>query len=78
MEAKRIDKLSSLSPGTRFRVVEISVGPGLRARLIGLGITLGAEGVVLYNGGEHIVINVRGVDIAISRGQASKIFVEIL
>ncbi len=76
MEAKQLEPLSSLPPGTRFRVIEISTGPGLRARLIGLGIAPGSEGIILYNNSGHIVVNIRGVDIAISRGQALKILVE--
>lgn len=78
MRAKQIEPLSSLPPGTKFRVIEISAGSGLRARLIGLGIAPGVEGVVLYNGGGHTIVNIRSVNIAISKGQASKIFVEIL
>ncbi len=78
MGSRNIEVLLSLSPGTRFRVIDIRGGHGLRSRLTGMGIVPGTEGVVIHNGGGPMIINIRGVNIAIGRGMASKILVEVL
>ena len=69
--------LSSLMPGERGVVVNISGGPGMRGRLVSMGITPGATVQVLesYAVGP-IIVSVGGVRFAVGRRMASKILVK--
>jgi len=61
-------------------VVDVDAGPGLRSRLINMGFVAGARVRVLKNGGGHLLVSVGegpGRTVALSRGAANKIIVEV-
>ncbi len=71
--------LDMVPPGTRCRVIALDVGYGINRRLMQMGLVPGSEVKVLDNSGRGpLVIEVRGVEIALSRGIAKKILVEVL
>ncbi len=65
-------------PGSTVKIVKIYAGRGLTQRLMELGLTNGAELRILKNDVGPLLLNVRGVTIALGRGVASKILVEIV
>jgi len=70
--------LTSLPKGSKARVVDILAGKGLSYRLMQMGLTPGTEVEVVENSSGPVIISVRGVTIALGRGMASKILVEVL
>ncbi|MHA1617449.1 MAG: FeoA family protein [Candidatus Njordarchaeales archaeon] len=71
--------LSSLPTGTRGRIVSINGGWGARQRLYEMGVYPGVEIVVVENRGVGpIIVESKGGKIAIGRGLARKILVEVL
>jgi len=72
--------LDTLPPGARAEVVEITWrSHGVVCRLVQMGFTPGAVVEVVANYGRGpIVVRVRGVEVAIGRGLASKVLVKPL
>lgn len=70
--------LSEINPGTRVRVIEVSAGKGLKFRLEQLGLFPGSLIEVLTNDRGHVLVRARGAIISLSKGIASRIFVERL
>lgn len=71
--------LVHLPPGSRAVVVDLPHARGLAKRLIALGLTPGAELVVLRNWGHGpLLIEVHGARLALGRGQAARVGVEPL
>jgi ferrous iron transport protein A len=68
-------KLSEVAEGELVNVIEINGGDGLKQKLFRLGIMPGTEIKVIRNSIGPIIAEVRGVQIAIGRGMASKIIV---
>ena len=69
--------LTMAPPGKPLRVLSIRAGWGLNRRLLGIGLTPGAEVRVLSTGGPGpLEIELRGSRIALGRGAAQKIVVE--
>lgn len=68
--------LASIPPGTRVRIVSIEGGAGRRRRLMEMGLTPGTEVVLISSFPGPVIVEVRGVKIAIGRGMASGIMVE--
>ncbi|MEM0066453.1 MAG: FeoA family protein [Sulfolobales archaeon] len=68
--------LSEVNPGALVKVVEVSAGKGLKLRLEQLGLFPGSLIEVVTNNHGHVLIKVRGAIISLSKGIASKIFVE--
>ncbi|MEM1623147.1 MAG: FeoA family protein [Sulfolobales archaeon] len=68
--------LSEAKPGALVRVVEVSAGRGLKLRLEQLGLFPGSLIEVVTNNHGHVLIKARGAIISLSRGVASKVFVE--
>jgi len=64
--------------GAIVRIVRIYAGKGLTQRLMELGLTNGAELRILKNDVGPLLLHVRGVTIALGRGVASKVLVEIV
>lgn len=70
--------LDLASPLKRYRIIDIEAGRGLREKILEMGMTPGSEIRVIRNARGHIIVLVRGVSIAISRGIAKKIILETL
>ncbi|PUA31949.1 MAG: hypothetical protein B7O98_08155 [Zestosphaera tikiterensis] len=71
--------LSTAQEGSLVRVVNVMSGKGLMLRLAELGITPGSiVRVVKVFGSGPILLDVKGSRIAIGRGAAMKIFVEVI
>jgi ferrous iron transport protein A len=71
--------LDRLPPGTPAIVVALPRGRGAAGRLIAMGITVGAEIQNLQNRGRGpLIVGVHGVRLALGRGQAARIVVEIV
>ena len=70
--------LSNVHTGQRVKLVRINAGRRLAHRLAELGLTPGVEFSVLQDNGGPLVISVRDSRIAIGRGMAKKISVELL
>ncbi|MEL9940959.1 MAG: FeoA family protein [Ignisphaera sp.] len=72
--------LADLPPNAVATVVDIVAGPGLKARLIGMGFVNGAKIKVIDNSSGHVIVALDsgfGRVVALSRGVANKIIVEV-
>ena len=71
--------LVHLPSGTPAVVVSLPRARGLAGRLIALGLTPGAEIQVLQNWGRGaLIVEVHGARLALGRGQAARVAVELL
>jgi ferrous iron transport protein A len=70
--------LASMPQGSRARVVAVYGGPGLRTRLMEMGLSHGSIVEVVNNNRGPVLVRVRGVIVAVGRGMASRILVEPL
>lgn len=70
-------RLVFLPPGTRARILSIDSGCRLRTRLLQMGLTPGTVVEVVDNTRGPVIIRVRGVTIALGRGMAGRILVEV-
>jgi len=75
MASLREQKLTAMPPGSRAVVANILAGPGLKSRLMQMGIVPGEVVEVVSNGPGPILVRIRGVVIALGRGVADKITV---
>ena len=77
---KLMTELSNLKPGERGKVTFIRAGTTACQRLLDMGLTRGTEVTVLnsapFNG--PIEVSVRDSSLALGRGLASRVFVEVL
>jgi ferrous iron transport protein A len=78
MSKNVITTLENLASNTKFKVVDINAGYGLKQRLLQMGFVPGVEGVVVSNMKGHVVVYIRNSQISISRGIAQRIHVEVL
>ena len=78
MSKNIITTLENLASNTKFRIIDIDAGYGLKQRLLQMGFVPGVEGVVISNMRGHVVVYIRNSQISISRGIAQKIHVEVL
>jgi Fe2+ transport system protein FeoA len=76
--SKQVSPLSSVPEGCRVRVYRVCAGRGLSTRLYQMGVVPGEEVLVKHNNKGFIILEVRGVEISLSKGIASKIEVECL
>lgn len=71
--------LDRLATGEQARVREVHGGRTLRARLATFGFVPGAEVHVWRNAGTGpIIVQVHGTRVALGRGEAARIFVEVI
>ncbi len=70
--------LSNISAGQSVKLICVDAGHRLTHRLAELGLTPGVEFKVLQDNGGPLVISVRDSRIAIGRGMAKKINVELI
>ncbi len=84
MECPAVLPLAMVQPGGRFRVARVGPGGprrlfgGGRRRLAEMGLAAGAEGEVLGNQGNIMVVMMRGSRLALGCGQSQRIMVELL
>ena len=69
--------LAMMSEGEEGTVVHVTAGRGLARRLAEMGIGPGARVRVIRNGPGPMLVSVRGVRMAIGRGIAMKVMVEV-
>ena len=69
--------LSQLPPGSRGRIARVLGGRGKARRLMEMGLTPGSEVLVLRNEAGPVLVRVRGVTIAMGRGLARSVLVEV-
>jgi ferrous iron transport protein A len=76
---ERLTTLDRLRKGQIARIVDIYGGHGIRQRLAHMGMYPGDQLEVLQIGlfGGPVLIRVNGVELAIGRGMARKIAVEV-
>jgi DtxR family Mn-dependent transcriptional regulator len=78
-QGEPMTSLSELSPFVWARVAGLPQASGLAKRLIALGLTPGAEVRVLQNWGHcPLIIEAHGARLAVGRGQAARVMVELL
>lgn len=71
--------LSSVSSGVSVRVLRLDPGEGARQKILSLGIRPGSElKVQSYNKNGPLVIRLDGSRIALGRGLAERIYVEVV
>lgn len=73
-----LSPLTVLLPGQKGRIVTMNVGRGKARRLMELGLLPGEVVQVVSNSIGPVVLSVRGVTLALGRGVASQIWVEVL
>lgn len=76
--AKNHLSLVFIEEGMRARIVDLFGGRGLARRLMEMGLSPGSEVRVIRNSFGPMIVEVRGVRLALGRGLASKILVEPL
>lgn len=73
-----IRALSELNPDIHAVVRRFNGGKEVVKRLLVLGLTIGAEVIVLQNyGNGPIIISVKDSRLALGRGEAKKVMVEV-
>ncbi|HEY58950.1 MAG TPA: ferrous iron transport protein A [Anaerolineae bacterium] len=71
--------LDQLATGEQARVRDVQGGRTLRTRLATFGFVPGAEVHVWHNMGVGpIIVQVHGTRVALGRGEAARIFVEVI
>ena len=75
-----IVNLANVTPGSKVRVIEIRGGLGIRQRLSCLGIHPGDLMIVQASGIMRgpVLVNIHDNKVALGRGVASKIMVEVI
>jgi len=77
VEAQANIRLSDLPPGAQGTIVRIKSGRMVNSRLVSLGFTPGVQVKMIRNYGYGpLIVTVRGTQVALGRGEASKIEVQ--
>ncbi len=74
----RIAVLSGVPAGSKAKVISITAGKGKVRRLMEMGILPGEILEVISNSVGPVIVRVRGSMVAIGRGMASNILVEVI
>lgn len=75
----QLNSLSAVPASARALVREVRGGRGFTSRVVSLGFTPGAEVTVVQNYGRGpIMVEVRQSRVALGRGEAHRIWVEVL
>jgi Fe2+ transport system protein FeoA len=70
--------VSELRPGARGIVCNLLGGREFASRVVAMGLTIGAEITIIRNSGRGpIIIEVRDTRLALGRGEAIKVEVEV-
>ena len=67
--------LVQLPVGRHARIVEIRGGRQLSRRLLGLGLRVGVELILLHRRGQGVVVGRSGIRVALGAGVAEKLYV---
>ena len=78
MKASRQFRRQDSKPKLRVRLLKINAGEGLAGRLSALGLTPGVELTVIQDAGGPLLLSVRDSRLAVGRGLAQKIVVELI
>ena len=72
-------RLHELKPGTKAVILDVEGDTTLRQRLLGMGLTKGAEIRVVRNAPlkDPMEIEVRGYNLSIRKTEAEKVIVEV-
>ncbi len=70
-------RLSTIITGSTVELLSINAGHRLTHRLNEMGLTPGVQMKVVQNSGGPVLLSVRGTRIALGRGTAEKILVEV-
>jgi len=70
--------LTMVAPGERVRLLKVNAGEGLSSRLSAMGLTPGVEFMIIQDSGGPLLLGVRDSRLAIGRGMAQKIVVELI
>lgn len=72
-------RLQELKPGTKAIVLDVEGNATLRQKLLGMGLTKGAEIKVVRNAPlkDPIEIEVRGYHLSIRKAEAENVIVEV-
>jgi len=77
IENRHLIHLTELSSGEKGTVIQINNGRMVNNRLVSLGFTPGVQvGMTRNYGHGPLIVTVRGTQIALGRGEASKIEVQ--
>jgi ferrous iron transport protein B len=77
-EVTMLPVLSDLAPGTHGLVRGLRGAQKFISRMAALGFTLNAEVEIIQNLGQRaIIVGVRGTQIALGRGEAAKVYLEV-
>lgn len=75
---RRLISLDYVQMNEKAKIVNIEGGYGLKQRLYEMGLTPGTEIIVVSNTGRGpLLVSTRGIVLAIGRGAARKILVEV-
>lgn len=70
--------LTMVAQGERVRLLKVNAGERLSGRLSAMGLTPGVELTVIQDAGGPLLLGVRETRLALGRGMAQKIFVELI
>jgi len=70
--------LTMVAQGERVRLLRVNAGEALSSRLNAMGLTPGVEVTVIQDSGGPLLLGVRDSRLALGRGMAQKIFVELI
>lgn len=70
--------LTMVAQGERVRLLKVNAGDGLSSRLNAMGLTPGVELSIIQDSGGPLLLGVRDSRLALGRGMAQKIFVELV
>ncbi|NWF64450.1 MAG: ferrous iron transport protein A [Chloroflexi bacterium] len=70
--------LTMAAQGERVRLLRVNAGEALSSRLSAMGLTPGVEFSVIQDSGGPLLLGVRDSRLAVGRGMAQKIFVELI
>jgi len=70
--------LTMVAQGERVRLLKVNAGESLSSRLNAMGLTPGVELTVIQDSGGPLLLGVRDSRLALGRGMAQKIFVELI
>lgn len=77
MNANDALPLTLVKPGQPLRLIHIAGGRRIRHRLTEMGLTPGIEFSVLHANGGPLVLSLRDYRLAVGRGMAEHIFVQL-